>query len=242
MGNYATYSDVRAEGFNDPKVSNSRITSRIAKWEAIVEKMTGQVYRKVSPGELTFNGSNSHYLHFSVPLIEVTSVKINGSDTALIAGTDYRAFTGLGIPQDDRQNPKIELLGNTGSIFSARSSSKFLRGADQLITASWGFVEDVAGTTPAPIKDAIVQLVMLDLDGYFDQVLKGMDSVAVAPVKREKTDGHEIEFGQGETASTWSLMPRHIADIFRLYRGPWLMAAPTQRRFAESEFVTVASW
>lgn len=229
MGNYVTAAEVQAEGAT---ASTARINARIAKWEAIVEEITRNVFRVIEPGELIFDGNNSDMLHFSIPLVEVTALYIN-NDTVELAADEYRAYTGRQRPQDDRQNPKIELTGNRANSIYTKTHGIFYKGMDQKLTAKWGFVDDdgVGGfVTPPAIIGAITELVCLDLDGYFDSAGSG---VPLSSIRREVTDGHQLEYQDvSEAAVTWAMIPRSIADVLALYRAPWKMTSPDSRRFA----------
>lgn len=229
MGNYVTAADVQAEGCT---ASTVRINSRIAKWEAIVEEITRNVFRVISPGELIFDGNNSDLLHFSTPLIAVTSLYINNDTTALDAD-EYRVYAGRQRPQDDRHNPRIELTGNRANSLWAKSHGLFYKGTDQKITATWGFVDDDGEggyVTPPAVVAAIVELVCMDLDGYLETA---GDARVLSGMKREKTDGHEVEYqNTADARPTWAMIPQSIADVLALYRCPWKMASPDSRLFA----------
>ena len=240
MGNYITLADLTLEGIPS-SISPTLLERRIAKWEELVEKLTGQVFRTLTPGELIFDGNNSHLLHFNLPMIAVTSVKVNGSTTALDA-SEYRAHVGRQVPKDDRQNPKLELLGNrTQTIYSSSGSSWFGKGADQAITATWGYL-DADGNTPAPVKQAIIELVTLDAKGYWDK-LQDNEDVAITPMQRERTDGHEIEYQQMEDIRlSWSHLPGYIQSILAAYRKPWVMAVPDARFLVSASDAIVYGW
>jgi hypothetical protein len=234
MGNYITVDDVVAEGA--PRSNTSRIELRIAKWEAIVEELTRNVFRLLEPGEQTFDGSNTSILHFTLPLIEVTALKING-DTTELSTEYYRAYTGISQPQDDRRNPKIELIESSTSIFT-RFDGKFLRGYDQKVTAKWGFVDEDPDTpgsyvTPPVIKACLTQLVTMDLDGYFDAQEFGIAGRPVSPIRRERTDGHEVEYQMTENVKmSFAAIPRDIADVLMLYRAPIMGGVVDARKFS----------
>lgn len=231
MGVYVTAAEVTAEGAT---ATGARIDSRILKWEKIVEEITRNVFRVIEPGELIFDGNNSDMLHFSIPLVEVTALYINNGTTVLDAD-EYRAYTGRQRPQDDRTNPKIELTGNRANSLYTKTHGIFYKGMDQKLTAKWGYVDDDPSTpgayiTPAAIKASIIELVCMDLDGYFESAGAG---TAGSSLKRERTDGHEVEYQNVDMAApTWAMLPRSISDVLALFRAPWKMAAPDGRRFA----------
>ena len=230
MGVYITSSDVTAEGVTG--FTASQIDRRIVKWEAIVERLTRNVFRVITPGELTFNGTNMKYLHFSIPIITVTSLKIN-SETIAIDPEEYRVYNGRIVPQDHRQNPKIELTGiRSQSIFVPKGRSIFAKGYDQKVTGTWGFVEADGTSTPEAIKAALIELVIKDLEGYFDQITGQANLPILTAVRREKTDDHEIEYMDGDKAKLLvHFMPRDIYDLLMMYRAPMKVAVPDNRIF-----------
>jgi hypothetical protein len=240
MGNYVTATEVRAEGV-PTGISDVRINARIVKWEEIVEMITGQVFREITPGELTFDGNNSHILHFNLPLITINSVKVNSGDTALET-TEFTAFTGRQKPQDDRRNPKIKLKNVRESVYQSLRVSKFLKGYDQKVDATWGFLDE-NGNAPAGLKAAVIELVLFDLFDYFDQQ---SNASILSAMKREKTDDHEIEYQPVEDAKAlWSFIPKDIQDMLALYRRPWKISAPQRIIYPEGtwiETVSVGAW
>jgi len=226
MGNYASVADVHAEGV-PAAVDDAKIERRIVKWEAIVEKVTKNIFRVLTPGELVFDGTDSHRMHFGIPLVAVTEMKINGETTA-IPTTEFRAFTGKAQPQDDRKNPKIELRPNDPSSIFSSSRFVFRKGLDQLITATWGYVDELTPTvftTPTAIRDSVVQLVIFDLDDYFDR-FRDYSGPALAPKQRERTDDHEIEWADITVDITWGMIPQEIRDVLALFRAPIKVSIP----------------
>lgn len=242
MGNYVTVDDIRAEGVPSGDFPDARVNARIVKWEDIVEKLTRNVFRVLDPGALTFDGNNSHILHFNIPLIEVSEVKINGEDSAL-AAADFRAFTGIQQPQDDRSNPKIELTGNRETSIFTRTHKEFVKGLDQVITAKWGFVDPSPTTpgayvTPEGVKGAIVALVIRDLRGYFEQYFQGQQNAMNLPKKRERTDDHEIEWAEPDMpVLKWSMLPPDIAELLSLYRAPMAIDITEGIRFMPTTLI-----
>lgn len=236
MGNYITETQVRAEGV-PASVKKSRIDARIVKWEAIIEQITKNIFRPITPGELIFDGNDAQLMHFSLPLISVTSIKVN-DQTTVLAVDEFRAFTGRQMPQDDRRNPKIKLTPVQSSIFRD-TQAVFIKGLNQAITATWGFTEP-DGSTPQPIKDVLVELVTLDLAGYFTKSTSGT-SIPLTSVRRERTDGHEIEYHHVENPRiVWSMIPKHLVDVLALYRGPWLMRSPEPPQLLPSVLLGVS--
>lgn len=234
MGNYVTVADLRAEGV-PVSYSDALLNTRITKWESIVEKITRNVFRQVDLGELTFDGNNYRMLHFNLPIITVTSLKINNSTVALDPSY-YRVYNGREYPADDRGNPKIELVSSSSSVFTM-TRNLFARGYEQKITATWGYVEDDGlGGYQAPIvvKDCIMRLVIGDLSTYYASSISGGGAgVVVSPIRRERTDGHEIEYQMTNNVTTpWGLIPKDIYDQLMLFRAPIYIGLPDVVRYS----------
>jgi len=228
---YATAAEVQARGGVG---SPAEIEARLLMWEAIIDKITHNTFSVLDPGELTFDGNNSRILHFSLPLIEVSALKINDSEDAEDAA-DYRAFTGIEPPQDDRGNPKIELRYTAApSVYNCNRFDHFARGYDQKVTAKWGYVDpgDTPGTyvTPTAIKECAIRLTVLDTQNTTGGSAGG--GMAISPVKRERTDDHEVEYMEVEDVRMiYSMIPRDIYDTLSLYRGPLRITSPDPRIF-----------
>jgi len=252
MGNYVVVDDIRAEGVEAGDYPDALVNRRILKWESIVETLTRNIFRVIEPGELVFDGNNTHRLHFNLALVDLVELKINGDDTALDS-SQYRAFTGRQKPKDDRGNPKIELIGaNIPSGQSVPSpwssgSSIFKKGLDQKITAKWGHVDDDpdnpgAFICPPAVKECIVALVIGDLKGYLEQYLQGTTKPSGAPVNRERTDDHEVQWAAMTATVTWSMIPNDIRDTLLMYRGPWAIAVPEVRDLTAFDVTFVGAW
>ena len=239
MGNYVSIADVRLEGVPG-SVSDTLLTRRIEKWEKIVEQVCGQVFYEVSPGELVFDGNNAHIMHFGLPIISVASLKINGDDLILDPAYEYRVYSGRGVPKDDRRNPKIELTPIRNSVYRA-APSMFVKGLEQKITAKWGFLEP-DDSTPRPIIDSVIQLVCLDVDGYFAKVSGGSTvSGGLLPVSKETTDGHSIEYMTAPVKLQWKMIPADIMDVLACYRCPLRGAIPEDQRWWYDPRIVVLS-
>lgn len=252
MGHYVVVDDIRAEGVSEGDFPDALVNRRIVKWEGIAERLTRNVFRVLEPGELIFDGNNLHRLHFNTALVELIELKVNGDETVLDAAS-YRAFTGRCRPQDDRSNPKIELIGagipsgqSTPSPW-ASSATIFKKGLNQKITAKWGYVDDDpdnpgALICPPPVKESIVALVISDLRGYFEQYYEGASKPVGAPVNRERTDDHEVQWAAMTTTITWAMIPNDIRDTLLMYRGPWAIAIPETRDLTAFDVTFVGAW
>ena len=107
---YATIEDVRDEGLLDTDGSGPNDTL-VAGWlldaQDMVDRVSRNHFEEIS-GTFIFDGTNSQYLHLPLPIIEVTSLKVN-NDTVVLDPDLYRVYSGRTPLQDDRKNPKIEL-------------------------------------------------------------------------------------------------------------------------------------
>ena len=156
-----------------------------------IDLFTGQWFNKRTfsgASAIKLEGSNTHILHFPVPIIDITSLTMNDEDEA-VEVEKYNVFNSRTIP-DDRRNPRIKLVSSTRNIYrNSRGihSGTFNKLRLQHVEGSFGFLE-ADGSTPDGIKWATARLVMniltLDLES----------GGAGGSIKKEKVDIHEIEY------------------------------------------------
>lgn len=147
MGEYITVQQVRDEGITATIASDPKVLSYIRIWQEILERACRQWFESRSLTML-LNGNDSDTLFLGIPIITLTSLKINGSDTALEA-TYYKVYSEKGSP-DYRRNPKISLISDElRDIYTAPLTTgrlKFYKGKkNQEVKGTFGFIEpDVA--------------------------------------------------------------------------------------------------
>ena len=205
-----------------PKASAERIIQQAMD---LIDENTGQFFNK-REGAFPLKGRNTRIMHFPVPIIEITELKINSTDTVLTEGEDfdYVVFSGRQNPKDDRKNPKIELsLGNGGgSIYTGNiTSRKFLKDALTHFTGSFGYLEE-DGSTPLLIQRATTLLVMKDINEPIGSSLSSTSGTG--PLKRLKVDLHEKEFFENssnkESVKSTASGDAEVDRIIALYRTP----------------------
>ncbi len=185
----------------DGSASIYRSTKTIAEWsilrtmaEKTVDMTTGQWFE---PRTLTIRqeGLNTNMLHFNVPIITVTSLKIN-NETEDTDTDCYEVYNSTTIP-DDRQNPKIKLVNTNTTVFNSISTSVFNEGMYNTIEGTFGYVES-DGSTPELIKFCIAKLAMKYINST------SSSSGGGGAIKKEKTDMHEIEYDTSSASTTTS--------------------------------------
>lgn len=161
--------------------SDTDLTDAIAEGMDFIDTYTGQWFNKREFAPFTFEGNNSDLILLRVPIIEIEKLMVNDCPDPLSA-THFKAFTSRRLP-DDRRNPRIKL---DNVLFGGL----FLCGKFSRIIGSFGFLEP-DGSTPKEIKTATERLAIsklkADRSGIPDDLSRG-------PIKREKTDIHEIEY------------------------------------------------
>lgn len=191
----------------------------------LIDESTGSYFNKRT-GEFALQGRNTNIMHFPVPIIEITELKINSSDTVLTEGEDFDfvAFKGRTNPRDDRKNPKIILnLGRGRSDIYSGSiiSRKFLKNALTHFTGSFGYLEP-DGSTPLLIQRATAILVMKDINEPIGSSLSA--TAGTGPLKRLKVDLHEQEFFEAsdnkESVKSTASGDAEVDRIMALYRTP----------------------
>lgn len=191
-----------ATNINEGLATAYRSIKTLEEWNSLrlmaqqnIELYTGQWFESrefTGQNALSMEGTNTKALHFSVPIIDITSFKINNQTDEY--NTDlYKVFNRNPFP-DDRQNPKIELISNNIDIFAySGSQAVFYAGMFNHIEGHFGYVEQ-DGSTPELIKWCTVKLALV----YAASVTSTTSGLTV---KREKTDIHEIEYETSQAAS-----------------------------------------
>jgi hypothetical protein len=229
---YATIEDVRDEGL-PTEANGGPNDTLVARWlleaQAIVHDVTRNRFEPVS-GTFVFDGTNTHLLHMPLPIISVTSLTVNGNEAALDTSL-YRVYNGQDLPQDDRRNPKIELrtprfltITSALPLFSTRV---FRRGYDQTVVGTWGYTES-DGSVPILIRRATVAIVMTMSDQLYTKFAGGRGH-GIGPVTREKTDGHELQFGTLIRDVGKYVLPTDIENLLLSFKAPITIQAPTVR-------------
>lgn len=227
---YATIEEARAFGITEEMADDATLLGLLALWSQVIDRACRQWFEPRAM-DLRFDGHDTDELHLNVPIVEVTSLYINGSTTALDPSY-YVVYDNKTEWPDDRRNPRVGLTGGTGSsIFSARGSDLFVRGKkNQRVVGRFGFVEaDLS--TPLPIKRALLKLTKLKIQED-KPTEEGGGNQIVGPLTREITDDHTQEFGalqiKGSKGSTIGGITDdpEINRIILLYRAPLSMAVP----------------
>lgn len=197
-----------------------------------VDLHTGQWFNARSfdsSNPVKYDGNNTRMIHFPVPIIEITSLKLNNETTALSSNA-YQVFNGRSLP-DDRRNPKVMLMENTQDTIytSGRTHRFFLKDYFTLIEGTFGFVEE-DGSTPEAIQWATARLVALNM-------LADQDPTSTNQTKkREKTDLHEVEYDTSSSTPADSIQTKMTGDnsvdkILMMYKAPIGIGATTPSVF-----------
>lgn len=149
MGEYITVQQIRDEGITIAIAPDSKVLNYIRTWQEILERACRNWF-EARLLTVQLNGTDSDTLFLGVPIISLTHLKINNSDTAL-ESTYYKVYSEKGSP-DYRRNPKISLVSEElRDVFTAPLTTgrlKFYKGKkNQEIKATFGFIEpDIAAS------------------------------------------------------------------------------------------------
>lgn len=237
---YVSVADVRAAGVNMDPPSDSEIQMAIMLWQSFIDRATRQWFRPIAL-ELNVDGTDSDALHFGVPIISITEIRINNETTALPVDR-YRVYNAIQYPID-RSNPRIKLvdtLDQHRDIYSAPMTANgraiFRKGRqNQYINGVFGYVE-ADGSPPPLIQRALIKLVIEKLATPLVTPPGGPPlppPILSGVITEEWTDGHKITYAE----SGGALRPRapglagitndqEILNIIRLYRAPIGLATP----------------
>lgn len=221
---YATLEQARDFGITVAMVSDADFPEVLELWSRVIDRACGQWFE---PREVTarFDGNARDEIHLDVPIIAITSLRINGSTTDLDAA-DFYAYSSRSIP-DDRQDPRVALEADV-----------FERGRkNQVLVGVFGFVDgpddaEIAElVTPAPIRRAVLKLMREKLQEELEAKGEADEDkfVGQGPVIEEVTDSHSRKWGNpflkatrpGTLAGITS--DPEINRIVMLYRRPMIV-------------------
>lgn len=230
---YITIADIRALGITIPMASDATVQAAIDTWQQFIERVCRQWFYPLEL-VLSLDGTDSDAIHFGVPAISISELRLNGDSVALNPSY-YRVYSNNSAYPADRQNPRIKLIDSgqrgiyTAPMKDGRLQFRFGR-QNQYIKGMFGYVE-ADGSTPLLIKRALTKLVVekLSTPVFVDP----MNPPVVQPplvtgvILEEWTDGHKIKYAQ----AGGELNPRapglagitndpEVLGILRLYKAP----------------------
>lgn len=234
---YISVSDVRAAGVNTDPPSDAAIQASICLWQAFIDRATRQWFRPIEL-ELYLDGTDSDALHFGVPIISISEVRIN-SESDPLPTERYKVYNANLYPAD-KQNPRIKLVDEFEQhrdIFTAplrTGRTIFRKGRqNQYLKGIFGCVE-ADGSAPPLIRHALTKLVIEKLATPLVSGTSPLPPPILSGIITEEwTDGHKITYAQ----SGGALKPRapglagitndqEILNILRLYKAPIGLATP----------------
>lgn len=237
---YVTIADIRALGITVPMASDDLVLATIQTWQQFIERVCRQWFYPLEL-EMELDGTDSDAIHFGVPVISISVLRLNG-DSAALDPKYYRIYNNLSSPAD-RQNPRVKLIDNPNGvrdIYTAPLKDGKLRfrfgRQNQYIKGVFGYVETNGGP-PLLIKRALTKLVVEKL--ATPVFVDPMNPPTMSPplmsgvILEEWTDGHKVKYAQ----AGGELKPRapglagitndpEVLGILRLYKAPIGVATP----------------
>lgn len=220
---YITVQNARDEGVTDPPYSDARVQAAIDLWSDYIDRACRQWFESRAL-TIFLDGTDCDTLWLPVPIIGVTELYIN--DSTIVLGTDFYNVHNSRVLPDDRQNPRLTMRRKSGDLFTraalGTADPAFVKGhRNQKIVGTFGYLEP-DDTTPKMIKRAVLLLLQKSLPLMYTSGIPVVP-LAVGPIKREKTDGHEIEWsttGGGGGLIDDIVQDDEIAAIIKQYRAP----------------------
>jgi hypothetical protein len=175
---YATVADLRAEGVTEATASDARIESLIALAGSYIERMTGRFFESRAQ-TLRLDGTGGRVQPLGQPIVSVEAVFVDSSPFspggAPVDPISYRVYNrhlteGLLLP-DDRDNPRIELIGGD-EPFPGVGRLGWPRGQQNIeVRGVFGYTDpdgSPTGRTPELIRHVTKLLVLRELPRMTD--------------------------------------------------------------------------
>lgn len=225
---YVSPNELRAEGLSAVTVSDGWMLELLIYAQTLIERLCKQPFRPVYQ-TFKMDGTGASRLHLPVPIVGIDYIKANFSTQELDRSSWHAYASPINrkgpayMAQDRRRNPKIEMV-STPSIYDGGRPGYpgyFAEGAaNQDIGGAFGFLEP-DGTTPAPIRRAVMAMVFT----MAQRLTTGGGSSNASPgtLKRLRVDRHEQEWDTASSSvgltDALALTPE-IQGIIRNYRAP----------------------
>lgn len=225
---YISIQDVRDQGLLEADYDDETVLAAIEIWQSFIDRACRQWF---NPRALILkvDGTDSDTLHFGIPIISITYLKLNDS-TSELDTTLYKVYNRLN-DFTDKWNPRIKLVNSIEEtdIYTAPITGRaliFRKGRqNQEISGVFGHVED-DNSPPKLIQRALLKLVIEKLTKplYSSGIsLSGTIPPILGNVIEEQTDNHRIKYGgfkqiaQGLAGIT---NDSEILTILKMYRAP----------------------
>jgi hypothetical protein len=205
-------------------VSDGDVEDAIEIWEATFVEACGQWFEPID-ATVTFDGDGSTSKLFSVPIISVSEL----SDLELskiFDASDYVAYTGRTLLQDDRRNPKIML--KNGRLFELG------RGKYQVV-GTFGFTE-ADGSCPPRVRNAMLRLI---IEKLLTPIVPALASPTLPPLPEsvgqlveEETDEHKKAWANPNNSSMRNDVNQALSkdpfvlETIQRYQAPMAIGAP----------------
>ena len=232
---YISPTQVRNEGVDVDDLSNARLEQLLLDAQDYIESKTQNVFRPVWQ-DFRINGPHGTQLLIPLPIIGLSAVHANGSDSELTHSNvrvNHARIDQLDRFQprpDPRRNPWVRFRGTESGSgnFSwpdSYDTTIFHRGANnQRIIGAMGFVER-DGSVPRGITEAMLRLIIAN-----SELLEAGDEPAAGPVVSRTTDRNSITYAASgiESSLTWSgATSKRVEEILVTYRRPIAMGTTT---------------
>jgi hypothetical protein len=198
---YITLAEARAEGITEEMASDPEVLEKIDRATARIDELTGQWFEP-RPLTLLLDGEGSRRLSLTMPIIEITEIIINGSETP-VPEADYvvynRHMSGLVHgASDDRDDPHIDY----GTVAAENSVTRLWPKGRQNISVdgTFGYTDPPGppGTTPLSIKRACMLMVVQDLPQLGDPDSR-LENFLRTRLLSEKTRDQSQSYGTPRT-------------------------------------------
>lgn len=231
---YCTVDDLRDEKLLVGDGGATHLQALIDEATAAIDRFCGWHFDRRTGQTLELDGSGTGVLHLPVHALQVTEVRRIYRTSApptetVVDATAWHLYNNVASGQDDRYNPKIELLRYAdGLLLTTMGKAVWHRGTRNYeVDGDFGFVDDLGGGSyraPLAIKRACMLWVARNYAPLGDLQAQADKRDASVDLRSHSVRGRSVSYG-GPTTNRSTTGVIEVDRILFAYRRPPNMRA-----------------
>jgi hypothetical protein len=231
---YCTVDDLRDEKLLVGDGGATHLQALIDEATAAIDRFCGWHFDRRTSQTIALDGSGTEILHLPVHAIQVTEVRrvyrtSSPPLDSVLDPTSYYVYNTVGPAQDDRHNPKIQLLSFAdGTLLTDDGGALWAPGVRNYeVDGDFGFVDDLGSSTyrtPLTIRRACMLWVARNYAPLGDVQAQADRRDASVDLRSHNVRGRNVAY-KGPTTSRSTTGVIDVDRIIFAYRRPMNMRA-----------------